>query len=189
MAEASPIFFSPSQQQRSFPTPSPLANSLTSTVWSSQPVLNISTVVLRIVAFVLSVIAAVSLTAPLPDNKNDGHGYGFSKFSEFRYAVCATLLSSLYSAFQLFKSICDVALRGHVVSDMVYDYVTFILDQLVAYLLISSSSVSVSATERTMGAKLKAAAVASVCMSFTAFVAMAICSLFSGYKLCKRIIW
>lgn len=62
--------------------------------------------------------------------------------------------------------------------------------QMVAYLLISSSSVGIEAIQRAEKASpLWKAAIISVSMSFAIFLAIATCAVFSGYKLCKRIIW
>lgn len=64
------------------------------------------------------------------------------------------------------------------------------LYQLAAYLLISSSSVAVTAIQQNeLSTALKRATIVSVCMSFAAFVVNATCALLSGYKLCTRIIW
>lgn len=62
--------------------------------------------------------------------------------------------------------------------------------QLTGYLLISSSSIAVTAIQQIKpSTTLWKAAIVSVCMSFSAFLVIAACALLSGYKLCKRIIW
>lgn len=68
--------------------------------------------------------------------------------------------------------------------------INHVLYQLAAYLLISSSSVAVTAIQHNeLSTALKRATIVSVCMSFSAFVVTAACALLSGYKLCTRIIW
>lgn len=47
-----------------------------------------------------------------------------------RYFFTANILTVIYAAFQLFKSICDIAHRGIFISDMVSDYISFIFDQV-----------------------------------------------------------
>lgn len=47
-----------------------------------------------------------------------------------RYCLTVTILALVYSAFQLFKGICDIAHRGILISDQISDYTSFILDQV-----------------------------------------------------------
>lgn len=133
-------------------------------------------------------------------------------------------MAFVYSAFQLFKGVCDISYRGILISDKISDYLSFILDQanditstsfnftctfigdiilrndhclflkikmqMVAYLLISSSSVGIEAIRRAERASpLWKAAIISVSMSFAIFLAVATCALITGYTLCKRITW
>ncbi|KAF2313252.1 hypothetical protein GH714_009989 [Hevea brasiliensis] len=83
-----------------------------------------------------------------------------------------------------FLGIYDIAQRGILISDMVSDYLSFILDQLLGYLLISACSVAILASQQ----KSKTASLWKV-ISFADFLVIATCTLLSGYKLCKRIIW
>lgn len=60
-----------------------------------------------------------------------------------RYCFIVTILAFVYSAFQLFKGICDIAHKGILISDIISDYTSFILDQVVVrnnFLLLFSSS-------------------------------------------------
>ncbi|KAF3780246.1 CASP-like protein 4A4 [Nymphaea thermarum] len=89
------------------------------------------------------------------------------------------------------------AYRSLLVSEKISDYTTFMLDQVVAYLLMSSSSTLVAnatvATATVANATVMQhcgkLAAASAGMSFFAFFTIAMSALQSGYKLCKRIIW
>ena len=47
-----------------------------------------------------------------------------------RYSFVASVLAFLYSAYQLFKGVCNIAHRGFLISDMASDYSSFILDQV-----------------------------------------------------------
>ncbi|KAK6935348.1 Casparian strip membrane protein domain [Dillenia turbinata] len=171
--------YSPAQP---FPTPSPFSFSVASTRWSSRPSIYSFILILRFLALLFSFVSALSLVAKEPSN--------FSNYSELVYCFIVSILAFLSSAYHLFKGISDIAYRGVLIPDMISDYISFILDQLIGYLLISSSSVAIPVTqqmERT--ATLWKAAVISICISFATFLVIAICALFSGYKLCKRIMW
>ncbi|KAF8380292.1 hypothetical protein HHK36_027774 [Tetracentron sinense] len=180
MASVSPVV------QLQLPTPSPFTHSVASTGWSTRPSIHLSNLFLRSLALLFSITSVLSLGAP-----STQHGETpFSGYPELRYCFIVTILASLYSAFQLFKGICDISHRGLLISDMTSDYISFVLDQLVGYLLISSSSVTVLGLEKIeLGTSLWKAAIVTLCMSFAAFVAIVACTLLSGYKLCKRIIW
>ncbi|KAJ6714448.1 CASP-LIKE PROTEIN 4A4 [Salix viminalis] len=80
-------------------------------------------------------MAGVSPNSPRPSS--------FADHSELLFCFVASVLVFVYSAFQLFKGIYDVAQRGILISDKFSDYMSFILDQVAGYLLISSSSVAV----------------------------------------------
>ncbi|KAI3944957.1 hypothetical protein MKW92_051054 [Papaver armeniacum] len=116
------------------------------------------------------------------------------------YCFIVSILASIHSAYQLFKGVCDIA----------YIYSTFYLRQdirllqlhsrsgegnsnflqLVAYLLISSSSILILTIHRIMPTTpVWKYAVVSTSMPCITFVIIAISTLQSGYKLCKRLIW
>ncbi|KAF8412302.1 hypothetical protein HHK36_000263 [Tetracentron sinense] len=184
MAGVSLVVGSPAQQH--LPTPSPFTDSVTSTRWSSQPSIHLSNLLLRSLALLFSLISALSLAAPSSQNGDAP----FSDYPELRYCFTVTILASIYSAFQLFKGVCDISHRGLLISDITSDYISFILDQMVGYLLMSSSSVTVLAIERDeLAASLWKATMVAICMAFASFLVIAACTLLSGYKLCKRIIW
>ncbi|WOK97718.1 hypothetical protein Cni_G06426 [Canna indica] len=63
------------------------------------------------------------------------------------------------------------------------------IKQVVAYLLISSASVSASASQDIPPDRFRCAAIASTIFSFAAFLAIAASALLAGYRLCKRLIW
>ncbi|XP_050227394.1 CASP-like protein 4A4 [Mercurialis annua] len=190
MAAVSPSAVSAnSQAQRPFPTPSPFSFSVASTSWSSRLSIHRTSLILRFLALMFSFVSAVSLAAPSSEKKGQLPS-SFAGYSELMYSFVVHILVFLYSAFQLFKGVCDIAHRGILISDMVSDYLSFILDQLVGYLLISSCSVAIMAAQHiSRSAPLWKATIVSVSMSFATFLIIVACTLFSGYKLCKRIIW
>ncbi|KAK4797377.1 hypothetical protein SAY86_029703 [Trapa natans] len=186
MAGISPSY-SASQQ---LPTPSPFSFSSTPARagWSSSPPVHLSTLVLRFVMLVLSFVSALSLANP-PKSKGQRTS-SFNESSKLTYCFIVSIVVFVYSAFQLFKGVCDISYRGILISDKFSDYLSFTLDQMVAYLLISSSSLGIEAIRQAETASpLWKAAIISVSMSFAIFLVIAICALISGYKLCKRIIW
>ncbi|XP_065858211.1 CASP-like protein 4A4 [Euphorbia lathyris] len=185
-----------SSAQSPYPTPSPFSFSVTSSRWSSRPPIDRTTLVLRSFAFLLSFLSAVLLASSASSNKNHHHQdhlpYNFTRCTKLMYCFVVYILVFVYSAFQLFKGVCDIAHRGILISDHVSDYSTFILDQLTGYFLVSSCSVAIMAIQQNIGRRNTSfwnAIVASTSMSFATFLVIATCSVLSGYKLCKRIIW
>lgn len=184
-------FVSSSFAQQPFPTPSPFSISTASAGWSSRPLIYLCALLLRFLAFLFSFVSALSLVITSPKKKDKASvGSSFGDHSELLYCLTATMLAFAYSLFQLFKGILEIADKGILLSDMVSDYTSFILDQLLVYLLVSSSSAAISAIERIeRSSQLWKASIVSVSFSFATFMVIAICSLLSGYKLCKRLIW
>ncbi|XP_031098327.1 CASP-like protein 4A4 [Ipomoea triloba] len=179
---------SPAQPLFQTPTPSPYSFSVASTRLATRPPEHLFNLLLRSLAVLLSFVAAISLAAP---SSRRGKGTEiFYYHTELLYSFVVYVLTFFYSAFQLFKGVCDIGYRGILISDKTSDYTSFIFDQLAAYLVISSSSVAAIAIQhmRTNAPLWKASRIA-VGMSFPTFVVIAISALLSGYKLCKRIIW
>ncbi|RWW20160.1 hypothetical protein GW17_00015749 [Ensete ventricosum] len=185
-------YLSPFTATATTTTPSPYVNSSTSaTHWISRPsLLRHLNLLLRLLGFVLSFASSLSLALPSP-RKASGRQrpFSFQHHSEFRYCIGATIIASFYCALQLFKGIWDIAFKGFLVPDKVSDYITFFFDQVVAYLLMSSSSACLLATQLNTPSRFRAAAIVSTTSSFAAFLAVAASALLAGYRLCKRIIW
>ncbi|CAL9203001.1 unnamed protein product [Musa hybrid cultivar] len=173
-------------------TPSPYVNSSTSAAhWISRPsLLSQLNLLLRLLGFVLSFASSLSLALPSPQKASGSQRpFNFQHHPEFRYCIVATIIASLYCALQLFKGIWNIAFKGFIVPEKVSDYITFFWDQVVAYLLMSSSSVCLLATQLNTPSRFRAAAIVSTTASFAAFLAVAASALLAGYRLCKRIIW
>uniref|UniRef100_A0A2C9WAD4 CASP-like protein n=1 Tax=Manihot esculenta TaxID=3983 RepID=A0A2C9WAD4_MANES len=182
MAGMSPVSVN-SLTQRPFPTPSPFTFSVASTRWSSRPSIHYSNLVLRFLALIFSFVSALSLAASSPKKKGQLPS-SFTGYSELMYCFIVYTLVFVYSALQLFKGVCDMEHRGMIISDLISDYLSFILDQLLGYLLISSCSVAILDAQQ-----ISKIALLWKVMSFAAFLVTATCTILSGYKLCKRIIW
>ncbi|GKU95309.1 hypothetical protein SLEP1_g8684 [Rubroshorea leprosula] len=190
MAGVSPVAVN-SQAQHPFPTPSPFSFSVASTRsrWNTRPSIHLSILCLSFLGLLFSFVSALSLAAASPGKKGENSS-SFTKYPELLYCFIVALLAFSYSAFQLFKGICDIAHRGMLISDKVSDYLSFILDQVVGYLLVSSSSIAITVVRRLeITPALWKGTIISTSMSFATFLVMATCALLSGYKLCKRIIW
>ncbi|KDP25482.1 hypothetical protein JCGZ_20638 [Jatropha curcas] len=121
-----------SLSQRPFPTPSPFSFSIASTRWSSRPSIHLSGLVLRFLALLFSFVSALSLAFP-PSKKNGQ----FADYPELKYCFVVYVLVFIYSAFQLFKGVCDITHTGFLISDMISDYLSFILDQVAASSAVS----------------------------------------------------
>ncbi|XP_022759866.1 CASP-like protein 4A4 [Durio zibethinus] len=189
MSGVSPGAANSQTQRQQFPTPSPFSFSVTSTSWSARPSIHHSNLFLRFLVLLFSFISALTLVAP-STKKKDQQSPSFTQYPELIYCFIVAILAFLYAAFQLFKGICDIAHRGILISDMTSDYLSFVLDQLVGYLLVSSSSVAIPIIRHfEKSTPLWKGTIVSTSMSFATFLAVAICALLSGYKLCKRIVW
>ncbi|CAN4127426.1 unnamed protein product [Withania somnifera] len=176
--------------QPPLPTPSPYSFSVASTRIRSRPTIYAYDLTLRSLALLFSFISTLSLAVPSPRRTKQGAISRFYDNPQLTYCFTVSILAFVYSAFQLFKRVCDIAYRGVLISDMTFDYLSFIIDQLAGYLLASSSSVIIPVIQQIDSrTSLWKAAIIAVCMSFTAFVVLAVSALLSGYKLCKRIIW
>ncbi|KAJ4955960.1 hypothetical protein NE237_012743 [Protea cynaroides] len=148
MAGSSPRFSSPAQSQ--YPTPStPFSSySISSTTWSPRPTLHLCNLIFRSLAFLFSSVSVISLAATSPHKKKGEAMFGFSHYPELRYCFGVTILASVYPFFQLFKGLFDIVHKGLLISDLVSDYLSFVLDHLLCYLLISSYLVSVPTIHR-----------------------------------------
>ncbi|MQL94133.1 hypothetical protein Taro_026787 [Colocasia esculenta] len=183
--------------QQPFATPSPFYNSVASTSVGSPAFRCGCNLVLRFLAFCFSFAAVVAVVATSDRDDDDNYGRAgcetapssFRHSPEFRYWISATIISSLYSALQLCKGIRDIAFRGSIISDKMSDYITSFLDQIVAYLLLSSSSVVVLATKHIKSKSFKSVLIVSNCFSIIAFLVVASCTFLSCHNVYKRIIW
>ncbi|XP_076938386.1 CASP-like protein 4A4 [Bidens hawaiensis] len=170
------------------PTPSPYSFSVASTRWSSsRPYIHTLRLVLRAMVMFFSFGSSLTLAITMSNHKQ-----GFQDIPGFVYSFIITCWAFIYSAYQVFKGILNIAFRDCLMSDKTSDYTNFILDQLAGYLLVSCSAVTavmINQPQLKDNSSLKQAAVASVCMSVIAFLMTAVCANLSGYKLSKRIMW
>jgi hypothetical protein len=114
----------------------------------------------------------------------------YSNYSQFRYSEAVNVIGFVYSVFQFAVLVGLMRKNKHLVPHPKRDLFDFTMDQVLAYLLISSSS---SATARVgdlidnWGSDpFPSMANGSIAISFMAFIVFAICSLISAYNLFRR---
>ncbi|KAI4372227.1 hypothetical protein MLD38_010483 [Melastoma candidum] len=116
---------------------------------------------LRFSALVLGFVSAVTLTTR--SGKRDGSLSSFTDSSELVYCLIVSIVTFVYSALQLFKGVCDISYGTILIPDRISDYLSFVLDQMLAYLLISSSALGLQAIQQTDSTpSLQRAAIVSV---------------------------
>ncbi|KAJ4876302.1 CASP-like protein 4A4 [Raphanus sativus] len=193
-ATASPF----SHQAPSVPTPSSLAYSVTppaSRFSSRRPSVHVTGLVLRFISLVLCFVSALSLAVNVhrPSQRHRSQSSSsFASYPELLYCFGVAVTGLVYTSLQTFKGVCDITHRGVLISESISDYISFILDQVICYLLVSSSSVTIAWIQHANGDAIKTLqsnSIVSASMAFSAFFVLALSSLLSGYKLCKRFMW
>lgn len=112
----------------------------------------------------------------------------FNRYIEFRYCIAVNAIGGFYSALQGLNLAYQLS-SGKLVSGSHLRYIfDFAFDQILAYLLISSSSsaaIRVDDWQSNWGEdKFTNMARTAVVVSFLAFVSLAVNSIISGYTLC-----
>ncbi|KAL4375905.1 hypothetical protein GQ457_02G011760 [Hibiscus cannabinus] len=136
----------------------------------------------RISGFVFCLVSFSVLAA----DKNQGWALdSFYRYKEFRFCMAVNVMGFVYSGIQAYDLAYQLTSRRP--RSHLRRYIDFALDQILAYLLISASSsaaVRIDDWQSNWGKdKFPEMARASMAMSLVAFVALALCSLVSGYHL------
>ncbi|MBA0758626.1 hypothetical protein Gotri_021605 [Gossypium trilobum] len=139
----------------------------------------------RISGFVFCLVSFSVLAA----DKNQGWALdSFYRYKEFRFCMAVNVIGFVYSGFQAYDVAYQLTSGKQKPRSHLRFYLDFILDQILAYLLISASSsaaVRVDDWESNWGNdKFPEMARASMALSLVAFIALALSSLVSGYNLC-----
>ncbi|TMW85503.1 hypothetical protein EJD97_023049 [Solanum chilense] len=141
----------------------------------------------RVCEFVLCLISFSVMAA---DKTAGWSGDSFDRYKEYRYCVAVNAIGFAYSVFQVFDLIYNLASRKHFLSHYTRYHFDFLMDQILAYLIMSASS---SAATRAYDwisnwgkDEFTEMASASIGVSFLAFIAFAFSSLISGYNFCNR---
>ncbi|CAA7018289.1 unnamed protein product [Microthlaspi erraticum] len=190
---ASPI----SHQTPAVPTPSLFAYSVTPSGFSSRrESVHVPGLVLRFITLVLCFVSALSLAVnvnrPSLRHHRTQSSSSFASYPELLYCFGVAVTGFVYTSLQTFKGVCDITHKGVLISEPLSDYISFILDQVICYLLVSSSSVAIAWIQHINEdgiITLRNNSIVSVSMSFSAFLVLTLSTLLSGYKLCKRFMW
>uniref|UniRef100_A0A0E0JV80 CASP-like protein n=1 Tax=Oryza punctata TaxID=4537 RepID=A0A0E0JV80_ORYPU len=150
-------------------------------------VLQRTALVARVAAALLCLAALAVLAA---DSRKGFALDSYSNYSQLRYSEAVNVIGFVYSVLQFFV-LADLMRRNkHLNPRRKGDYFDFFMDQVLAYLLISSSS---SATARVgdwidnWGSDpFPKIANSSIAISFMAFLVFAISALISAYNLFRR---
>jgi len=127
---------------------------------------------------------------PATDTRKGWARDSYSNYTQFRYSEAVNVIGFIYSVFQ-FVALVELMRRNkHLIPHPKRDLFDFTMDQVLTYLLISSSS---SATARVSDLidnwgsdPFPSMANGSIAISFLAFAVFAICSLISAYNLFRR---
>ncbi|CAN6444538.1 unnamed protein product [Victoria cruziana] len=151
--------------------------------WRKQRLLGRAELVLRVFAFLFSLI---SFSVMASDKTEGWSGDSYYRYKEYRYVVGVNVIVFVYSGVQIMAYIYHFA-AGSVVFRRFTISVGFAIDQILAYLLMSASSSAASLTEDTQALWGKDPftnkASGSVTISFLAFIALALSALTSGYHM------
>lgn len=136
------------------------------------------------------VFCLISFSVMAADRTQGWSGDSFDRYKEYRFVLSVNILGFLYAAFQAYDVGNHLVTGKHVITHHLRYQFDFIMDQILAYLLISASSAAASRVDDWQANwgkdEFTAKASASVSMAFLAFLGFAMSSLISGYNLCNR---
>ncbi|XP_017974070.1 PREDICTED: CASP-like protein 4A2 [Theobroma cacao] len=150
------------------------------------------TVEMAAFAFRLSevVLCLISFSVMAADKTQGWSGDSFDRYKEYRYCLSVTVIGFVYAGFQAFDLAYYLITEAHVFHHYLRQPLSFSMDQMLAYLLISASSAAATRVDDWQSNWGKDGftemASASVAMAFLAFIAFAFSSLISGYELCTH---
>ncbi|KAM1038322.1 hypothetical protein FF1_033034 [Malus domestica] len=149
--------------------------------WKREDLLRRGSLALRGLALVFSLLAFIIMAS----NKH-GYGKNFDEYEEYRYVLAIAILATLYTGAQAFRHAHELSTGTEMFQQRTSALADFIGDQIMAYLLISSSSSAIPLTNSMRNYQdnlFTDAAASAISMAFLAFVALAISALISGHKL------
>ncbi|XP_020236865.1 CASP-like protein 4B4 [Cajanus cajan] len=136
---------------------------------------------LRGIALFLSLISFILVAS----NKH-GDWKEFELYQEYRYLLAGAILSSLYTGLQVFRQLHELSTGQNLIQLRTAGLIDFVGDQVVAYLLISSTSSAIPITNRMREAAdniFTDSSAAAIAFSFLAFWCVALSAVISGHKL------
>ncbi|XP_031091813.1 CASP-like protein 4A3 isoform X1 [Ipomoea triloba] len=134
------------------------------------------------------IFCLISFSVMAADKTQGWSGDSWDRYKEYRYCLALNVVGFVYSGFQGFN--LSYLLATNSSSSGLRHQFNFVMDQILAYLLMSASSSAATRVDDWISNWGKddftQMASASIAMSFLAFVAFAFSSLASGYCLCNR---
>lgn len=165
-------------------------------------------VVMRLTVVVLLLLAFILIAS---DSKTTKVGYvlgqvtlKFTYFDAFKYLLSASMIACGFSVIQLVPELYRMHTGEVLIPEEIILYFNFICDQFLAYLLLSSTSAGMTASNLVRKGydvvwlslcngtgfwSFCAQAAASVSMAFLAFLITASLALLSGYRLAKYLVF
>ncbi|XP_076936395.1 CASP-like protein 4A3 [Bidens hawaiensis] len=136
------------------------------------------------------VLCLIAFSVMVSDKTKGWSGDSFDRYKEYRYLVGVNVIAFAYATFQAIDHAYLLVYAKHIVTYSLRCHTDFLIDQILAYLLVSSSSSAATRVDDWVlnwgKDEFTKMASASVVMSFLAFLAFAISSLISGYNLCDQ---
>ncbi|XP_061375809.1 CASP-like protein 4B4 [Gastrolobium bilobum] len=149
--------------------------------WKREDLLKRGSLWLRGIALLFSLISFI-----LVASNNHGDWRNFVKYEEYRYLLAIAIISSLYTGGQVFRQALELSTGQTLLQSRTLAFIDFVGDQVVAYLLISSTSSAIPMTNRIRVVAdniFTDTSAAAISMSFFAFLCLAISAIISGHKL------
>ncbi|XP_044477273.1 LOW QUALITY PROTEIN: CASP-like protein 4A3 [Mangifera indica] len=132
------------------------------------------------------VLCLISFSVMAADKTKGWSGDSYDRYKEYRYCLSINVIAFVYAGFQAAYYLMIGSQVKHIHARCLFD---FFMDQMLAYLLISSSSAAATRVDDWQSNwgkdEFTEMASASVAMSFLAFIAFAFSSVVSGYYLCN----
>ncbi|KAK2409142.1 hypothetical protein P8452_70719 [Trifolium repens] len=136
------------------------------------------------------VLCLISFSVMAADKTQGWSGDSFDRYKEYRYCLSMTVIGFVYAGFQAGELAYQIIRGKHIINHHLRFHFDFFMDQVLAYLLISSASSAATRVDDWQSNwgkdEFTEMASASVALAFLAFIAFAISSLISGYNLCNR---
>ncbi|XP_065876056.1 CASP-like protein 4A3 [Euphorbia lathyris] len=133
------------------------------------------------------ILCLISFSVMAADKTQGWSGDSFDRYKEYRYCLSVNVIAFVYAAFQACVLSYHLATGKHVISHHLRCHFDFLMDQILAYLLISAASSAATRVDDWQSNwgkdEFTEMASASVAMAFVAFVAFAVSSIISGYQL------
>lgn len=137
------------------------------------------------------ILCLISFSVMAADKTQGWSGDSFDRYQEYRYCLSMAVIAFVYSGLQASDLAYDSATGKHFISHHLRYHFDFVMDQILAYLLLSASSSAATRVDDWVSNwgkdQFTQMATASIGMSFLAFAAFALSSLISGYNLCNRV--